>query len=285
MKCVPVFSAAVLALLFAPPRAPRANSAPPSPHTQSSSAQITQTQSPPAQKAPIHIDGDIMISKLVHAVPAVYPQIAVMAHVSGTVVLHAIITMDGKVQQLTFISGPVLLRDAAMNAVRQWRFAPTLLNGQPAEVETTIPVNFWLPEWQRTFKFNVNEAGSSRVILAENIDLGGSGKMQQWNDWIAAFENATSRAWLAASSSAASEKKGKVTVEFTLRSDGKIEGLVAVVHSSGDSAIDDATQLAMQKCAPFQPLPANPHYPNTIVRITFAYNHPHPLAPAAGATQ
>lgn len=170
-----------------------------------------------------------------------------------------------------------------MEAVRQWRFEPTLLNGQPVEVETTIPVNFSLPEWQDTFKFKVTQPGSSRVILEENIDLGGGGKRQDWNDWIAAFEDATSRAWLGGASSDASEKKGKVAVGFTLRSDGKIDGVVAVIHSSRDSVIDADTRLAIQKCVPFQPLPPNPHFSAAVLRVTFSYDHPRPVAPSAGA--
>ena len=59
-------------------------------------------------------------------------------------VLHAIIAKDGTVQELTYVSGPALLMRAAMDAVRQWRYQPTLLSGEPVEVDTTISVIFSL---------------------------------------------------------------------------------------------------------------------------------------------
>lgn len=71
-----------------------------------------------------------------------YPQIAKMAHVSGTVVLHAIIAENGTIQELQVLSGPTLLRQAALEAVRQWRYQPTTLNGQAVKVDTTIQVIF-----------------------------------------------------------------------------------------------------------------------------------------------
>ena len=73
-----------------------------------------------------------------------YPALAKTAHVSGTVVLHAIIAKDGSIQELQFVSGPPLLMKAAMDAVREWRYRPTLLNGEPVEVDTTIDVVFTL---------------------------------------------------------------------------------------------------------------------------------------------
>jgi protein TonB len=81
---------------------------------------------------------------MIRQVQPVYPQIAKTAHVSGTVLLHAIISKDGSVQELQYVSGPPLLMKAAMDAVREWRYQPTLLNGEPVEVETTISVIFSL---------------------------------------------------------------------------------------------------------------------------------------------
>ena len=83
-------------------------------------------------------------SKLIHQVLPVYPAIAKTAHVSGTVMLHAIIAKDGTIQELQYISGPALLMRAAMDAVHEWRYQPTQLNGQPVEVDTTIQVVFSL---------------------------------------------------------------------------------------------------------------------------------------------
>jgi protein TonB len=81
---------------------------------------------------------------MVRQVQPLYPQIAKTAHVQGTVLLHAIIAKDGSVQELQYVSGPPLLMKAAMDAVREWRYQPTLLNGEPVEVETTISVIFSL---------------------------------------------------------------------------------------------------------------------------------------------
>jgi periplasmic protein TonB len=81
-------------------------------------------------------------AKIINKPMPVYPEIAKTAHIQGTVVLHAIIAKDGSVEQVTFISGPPLLMRNAMDAVRQWRYQPTLLNGEPVEVDTTISVVF-----------------------------------------------------------------------------------------------------------------------------------------------
>jgi len=64
--------------------------------------------------------------------------------VEGVVRLHAIIGKDGSVHDIEMVSGDQLLVDAAIKAVRQWRYAPTTFNGQPVEVDTTIDVIFQL---------------------------------------------------------------------------------------------------------------------------------------------
>jgi periplasmic protein TonB len=103
---------------------------------------------PPPPKAPtptrIRVGGNVAAAKLLHQVQPNYPQIAKTAHVSGTVILHAIIAKDGTIQELQYISGPALLMKSAMDAVHEWRYQPTQLNGQPVEVDTTIQVVFTL---------------------------------------------------------------------------------------------------------------------------------------------
>jgi TonB family protein len=81
---------------------------------------------------------------LIKRVQPDYPKKARKAHVEGTVRLHAIITKDGSVKNLEVVSGDPLLVDAALKAVRQWRYQPTRINGQPVEVDTTIDVVFAL---------------------------------------------------------------------------------------------------------------------------------------------
>jgi TonB family protein len=79
---------------------------------------------------------------LIRKIPPQYPSIAKTARVSGTVVLSATISKNGKVENLQVISGPVMLRQAALDAVRNWEYKPYLLNHQPTEVQTTINVDF-----------------------------------------------------------------------------------------------------------------------------------------------
>jgi len=101
---------------------------------------------PPPRPTPsrIRVGGNVQAASLIHQVMPQYPQIAKTAHIQGTVILHAIISKEGTVQELQYISGPPLLMRSAMDAVREWRYKPTLLNGEPVEVDTTISVVFTL---------------------------------------------------------------------------------------------------------------------------------------------
>lgn len=102
-------------------------------------AQETQSAAPGSA-----IPANVMAAKLIHNVTPAYPKIAKKAHVSGTVVLHVIVGADGKVQEVSVISGPSLLTQAAVDAVEQWQYEPTLLNGVPVNVRTTVSVVFEL---------------------------------------------------------------------------------------------------------------------------------------------
>ncbi|PYU57967.1 MAG: hypothetical protein DMG55_18190 [Acidobacteria bacterium] len=86
--------------------------------------------------------GIVRPAKLLHRVEPTYPPLAAQAHVSGTVRLHANVGKDGSVLEVEALSGPPLLLQSAMNAVKQWRYSPALLNGHPVEVDTTIDVEF-----------------------------------------------------------------------------------------------------------------------------------------------
>ena len=99
---------------------------------------------PPKPAAPqrIRVGGNVEAGARINNVTPEYPAIAKVAHISGTVVLHAIIAKDGTIQELSFVSGPPMLVKSAMDAVKQWRYKPYLLNGDPVEVETTINVDF-----------------------------------------------------------------------------------------------------------------------------------------------
>jgi TonB family protein len=94
----------------------------------------------------LRIGGNVQAAKLLKKVQPVYPDAAKTSGVEGTVVLHAVIGMDGKPLSLQVMNSQVdpQLARAAVEAVSQWRYAPTLLNGEPIEIDTTISVNFRL---------------------------------------------------------------------------------------------------------------------------------------------
>ena len=93
-------------------------------------------------KGPTRVSAGVMAGQILVKTNPVYPPIARAAHVQGSVVLHAVISKTGTIQNLTVISGPEMLRNSAVEAVQQWKYKPYLLNGEPTEVDTTITVNF-----------------------------------------------------------------------------------------------------------------------------------------------
>jgi protein TonB len=104
--------------------------------------QIAETPKPAAK--PTIVGGDVQAAKLLKKVIPVYPPLAKQARVSGTVQLIGVIARDGTIQQLQVSSGHPLLVKAALDAVRQWVYRPTLLNGQAVEVIAPIDVIFTL---------------------------------------------------------------------------------------------------------------------------------------------
>lgn len=88
--------------------------------------------------------GTITAAMLIKRVQPEYPPLARQTRISGTVRLHVIIGKDGTVQQMEVLSGHPLLLQASLDAVKQWIYRPTLLNGHPVEVDTTIDVIFAL---------------------------------------------------------------------------------------------------------------------------------------------
>lgn len=101
---------------------------------------------PPKTVTRTRVGGAVQAAKLVNRVQPMYPPLARQTRISGTVKLHAIIGKDGTVQQLQVVSGHPLLVQAALDAVKQWRYQPTLLNGEPVEVDTEIDVIFSLAQ-------------------------------------------------------------------------------------------------------------------------------------------
>lgn len=95
---------------------------------------------------PVRRSQGVVQSNLIHTVQPIYPRLAIATRTQGTVILEAVITREGTIDssRLRVLTGHTLLESAAVDAVRQWRYRPTLLNGQPVEVITTITVNFTL---------------------------------------------------------------------------------------------------------------------------------------------
>jgi protein TonB len=86
----------------------------------------------------------MMQGSLIRRVEPVYPQLAKTAHIQGPVVLAAVISKEGAIENLRLISGHPMLVPAAIGAVSQWRYKPYILNNEAIEVETQITVNFVL---------------------------------------------------------------------------------------------------------------------------------------------
>jgi periplasmic protein TonB len=99
---------------------------------------------PPAAHAPR--TSVMMEGNLIHRVQPVYPPLAIQARIQGSVVLRAMISREGTIENLQLISGHSILVRAAMEAVRQWRYRPYSLNREPVEVETQVTVNFVLSQ-------------------------------------------------------------------------------------------------------------------------------------------
>jgi protein TonB len=91
---------------------------------------------------PVRPGGDIREPVKVKNVPPVYPEIAIRARISGRVVIDAVIGTDGVVREVRILSGVPLLNQAAIDAVRQWRYTPTTLNNVPVPVIMTVTVQF-----------------------------------------------------------------------------------------------------------------------------------------------
>jgi protein TonB len=106
---------------------------------------------PPVKEVPktpkqIRVGGNVQAANLIKKITPQYPALAKQARIQGTVRFTAIIGKDGTIQNLTLVSGHPLLVPSATEAVKQWVYKPTLLNGEPVEVITQIDVNFTLSQ-------------------------------------------------------------------------------------------------------------------------------------------
>lgn len=96
----------------------------------------------PAVDRPIRVGGSVQAARILEKVTPVYPKEAIEERISGVVTLEAIIDKEGSIRGLVLVDGHPLLAPAAIEAVSQWRYQPTVLNGAPVEVQTSIAVRF-----------------------------------------------------------------------------------------------------------------------------------------------
>jgi periplasmic protein TonB len=109
-------------------------------------ASLPVAPAPPApiRRAPIMVGGNVQEAKLINKILPVYPTLALKTRVSGTVVLQAIIDEIGRVESIEVVEGHPLLIAAAVDAIQQWQYSPTLLNGEPLPVSAKVTVIFTL---------------------------------------------------------------------------------------------------------------------------------------------
>jgi protein TonB len=122
-----------------------ANSGPPGVLFSNSTGPSPAPRGRPAKPSgPIHISSGVAQGQLLAPIRPVYSAIAIAAHIQGTVVVAATISTAGNIENIHVLSGPAILVNSAVDAIRQARYRPYLLNGEPVEVETTISVVFRL---------------------------------------------------------------------------------------------------------------------------------------------
>jgi periplasmic protein TonB len=101
-------------------------------------------QPAPRPSSPAHISSGVAAGMLIQKVQPQYPALGKAIRIEGTVILQAVISKSGAIENLRVVSGPPMLQQSAIDAVKQWRYRPYLLDGEPVEVETTINVIFSL---------------------------------------------------------------------------------------------------------------------------------------------
>jgi TonB family protein len=99
---------------------------------------------PTAPSGPLPVGGDVKPAKMISSVPPVYPSLARTQHVSGDVKIDALIDANGRVTSMKVVSGPTLLHQAAMDALRQWKYRSATLDGNPVPMHLTITLQFRL---------------------------------------------------------------------------------------------------------------------------------------------
>jgi TonB family protein len=102
------------------------------------------SKQPAAPAAPVSVGGDVKPAHMISSVPPVYPALAKTQHVAGDVRIDALVDATGRVTTMKVVSGPSLLHQAAMDAVRQWKYQAATLDGKAVPMHLTVTVQFRL---------------------------------------------------------------------------------------------------------------------------------------------
>jgi TonB family protein len=121
-----------------------------------------------ASETPIEVSSDSTQNLLTRKVPPVYPPLARQARIQGTVILNVIITKTGDIGAVRLVSGHPMLAPAAIEAVRQWRYQPYLVNGEPTEVATNLQIHFTLAD---------NPLPGGGAVATTGVEAGATGKV------------------------------------------------------------------------------------------------------------
>jgi len=105
---------------------------------------IGGSNQPSAPAAALPVGGDVRQAKLISHIDPVYPTIARSQRISGNVVIDALIDASGRVTTMKVVSGPTLLHQSAMDALKQWRYQPAMLNGTPVSMHLSVAIQFRL---------------------------------------------------------------------------------------------------------------------------------------------
>jgi TonB family protein len=134
----------------------------------------TSAQVAPPQRDPIKVGGNVQESKLIHRVEPIYPEQALKARVSGTVILLITVNEAGFVSDVQVTSGHPMLNEAAITAVKQWQYSPTRLNGEPVPVIANVTVVFAIKgDKAETGIAPFPPAGKAQVSVIQSDGLGG----------------------------------------------------------------------------------------------------------------
>jgi len=98
----------------------------------------------PVHQGPYRVGGRVQAPRLIEKVEPIYPPLAKQARIQGDVVIESVIDTRGRVTEMKVVSGSPLLVEAAEQALQQWRYEPTLLNGQPVAVDMLVTLHFTL---------------------------------------------------------------------------------------------------------------------------------------------